>query len=521
MRTAQGVRYLSFDLFVNERTAVSRTLRFALLLPVCMRVRFAPSPTGSLHIGGLRTALYNYLIARKTGGQFLLRIEDTDRERFVEGAEADIQDSLRWAGMDWDEGPDVGGPHGPYRQSERTERYREAVQRLLDTGHAYLAFDTKEELDAARAEAGDAFAYDAASRGSMRNSLSLGADESARLVAEGAPFVVRFKVPEAGAAVTFTDLVRGEVSIPLDRVDDQVLLKSDGFPTYHLANVVDDHAMAITHVIRGEEWLPSTPKHVLLYRSLGWEAPAFAHLSLILSPTGGKLSKRSADKLGIPVNVAQYREAGYEPEAVVNFLALLGWNPGDDRERFDLPGLVKAFSLERLGDAPVTFSLDKLAWFNGQVLRERAPEQLAEAALAAVQARHPHVTREDLVPVAALMRERLAFARDLATLDYFYADPEAYDEAGVAKRWKPEASAALVRAYADAVEAASVFNPETLEALLRQIAEAQGVKPSDLIHPVRIATTGTTAGASLFHTLEVLGKDTVLRRLRTAAEHLG
>ena len=489
------------------------------LAPV--RVRFAPSPTGSLHIGGLRTALYNYLLARQTGGAFLLRIEDTDRDRFVEGAEADIQDSLRWVGMDWDEGPDRGGPHAPYRQSERTDRYRDIVQQLLDGGNAYLAFDTKEELDAARAAAGDAFAYDAASRMTMRNSLSLPADEVQRLVEAGMPYVVRFKVPETGEPVVFTDLVRGDVSIPLDRVDDQVLLKSDGFPTYHLANVVDDHDMQITHVIRGEEWLPSTPKHVLLYRALGWDAPQFAHLSLILSPTGGKLSKRSADKLGIPVNVAQYRDAGYDPRAVVNFLALLGWNPGDDRERFTLPELVDAFSLERLGDAPVTFSLDKLAWFNGLYLRETPAEDLAAMALPAVQAKHPNVSRDALVPVADLMRERIAFANDLADFDYFFEDPTTYDEAGVAKRWKPEQSAALVRAYADAVEAAEAFDAETLETLLRHTTETAGVKAADLIHPVRIATTGTTAGASLFHTLEVLGRDAVVRRLRTAADRLG
>lgn len=486
-----------------------------------VRVRFAPSPTGSLHIGGLRTALYNYLLARQTGGAFLLRIEDTDQERFVEGAEADIQDSLRWAGMDWDEGPGLGGPFAPYRQSERTDRYREVVQHLLDSGHAYYAFDAKDELDAARAAAGDAFAYDAATRMAMRNSLSLPADEVQRLLEAGTPYVVRFKVPDAGEPVTFTDLVRGDVSIPLDRVDDAVLLKSDGFPTYHLANVVDDHDMQITHVIRGEEWLPSTPKHVLLYRALGWTPPQFAHLSLILSPTGGKLSKRSADKLGIPVNVAQYRDAGYDPRAVVNFLALLGWNPGDDRERFTLDELVGAFSLERLGDAPVTFSLDKLAWFNGLYLRDTPAEELAAMALPAVQAKHPEATLDALVPVADLMRERIAFANDLAGFDYFFEDPTVYDEAGVAKRWKPGVSADLVRAYADAVQATEAFDAETLEALLRQTTDAAGVKAADLIHPVRIATTGTTAGASLFHTLEVLGRETVVRRLRAAADRLG
>ncbi|HLA63984.1 MAG TPA: glutamate--tRNA ligase, partial [Rhodothermales bacterium] len=300
-----------------------------------VRVRFAPSPTGLLHIGGLRTALYNYLLARQSGGTFILRVEDTDQARFVEEAEQDIVDSLRWAGLGYDEGPGVGGPHAPYHQSQRGDLYREAADALLAAGHAYYAFDTPEEIEAMRERLktpqNPTPTYGAGTRGDMTNSLTLGDDEARRRVAAGDAYVVRLRVPE-DETVHFTDLIRGDVAFEAGLLDDQVLMKSDGLPTYHLANVVDDHAMGITHVIRGEEWLSSAPKHILLYRFFGWTPPAFAHLPLILSPNGGKLSKRNADTLGIPVSVRQYREAGYEPEALLNFLAFLGWNPGTEQE---------------------------------------------------------------------------------------------------------------------------------------------------------------------------------------------
>ncbi|HYE94977.1 MAG TPA: glutamate--tRNA ligase, partial [Rubricoccaceae bacterium] len=355
-----------------------------------VRVRFAPSPTGLLHIGGLRTALYNYLLARQAGGAFLLRIEDTDQARYVEEAEADIIGSLRWAGLAYDEGPERGGPHAPYYQSQRSALYREAAEHLVKAGHAYFAFDTEEELDVMRARhqspENPTPKYDAVTRKEMRNSLTLGEEEARQRVVAGEAFVVRLKVPE-GETIRFTDLIRGEVTFETSELDDQVLLKSDRMPTYHLANVVDDHAMGITHVVRGEEWLPSTPKHFLLYRAFGWAMPQMAHLPLILSPSGGKLSKRNAETMGIPVSVRQYREAGYEPEALLNFLALLGWHPDDEQELFSLRELVEAFRLERVSRSGAKFDLDKLKWMNGQVLRALAPEELAARARSAVEAR--------------------------------------------------------------------------------------------------------------------------------------
>ncbi|MCH7639346.1 MAG: glutamate--tRNA ligase, partial [Bacteroidetes bacterium] len=313
-----------------------------------MRVRFAPSPTGLLHIGGLRTALYNFLLARKHGGTFILRIEDTDRSRYVAEAEQDIIDSLRWAGMDFDEGPGKGGPHAPYYQSERSDLYKTAAGKLLADGHAYIAFDTPEDIEAMRerlkTKENPTPKYDLTTRGSMTNSLTLSEEEVKQRMDAGEPHVVRLLVPE-GETVRFHDLVRGDVEFDTTQVDDQILVKSDGMPTYHLANVVDDNAMEITHVIRGEEWLSSVPKHILLYQYLGWEPPQMAHLPLIMSPTGGKLSKRSADRLGIPVSVKQYREAGYEPEALVNFLAFLGWNPGTEQEVFSMDELIEAYAV--------------------------------------------------------------------------------------------------------------------------------------------------------------------------------
>ena len=492
-------------------------------MPDPVRVRFAPSPTGLLHIGGLRTALYNYLLARQTDGAFVLRVEDTDRSRFVPEAEQDVLDSLAWAGLEVDEGPVQGGDVGPYRQSERSDRYRAAVDALLDQGHAYVAFDTPEAIEALRErrQAGghDALGYGAATRGEMENALTLDADEVRRRLDAGDDHVVRLKV-EPGRTVRFEDAVRGPVAFETDTIDDQVLLKSDGMPTYHLANVVDDHAMGITDVIRGEEWLPSTPKHILLYQALGWEPPRFAHLPLIMSPTGGKLSKRSAERLGIPVNVRQYREAGYEPEAVLNFLAFLGWNPGTDQERFTLDELVRAFSLDRIGTSGAQFSLDKLDWYNGQVLRDLAPLDLARRARPAVEARHGAVDDATLVAAAGLLQERVAKAVDLADAGYLFGDVTEYDEAGLAKRWK-EDSAALVAAYADRLEAEETFTEASTEAAMREVAEAAGAGFGRIIHPVRLAATGVTVGAGMFETLVAIGRDDTIARLRRAAERLG
>ena len=493
-----------------------------------VRVRFAPSPTGLLHIGGLRTALYNYLLARQAaadgrGGTFVLRIEDTDRSRYVPEAEGDILNGLAWAGLDVDEGPTQGGDAGPYRQSERGDLYAEAARALVDGGHAYVAFDTAEEIESMkerhRSDANPSPRYDLSTRGEMANSLTLDADEVAYRIERGDEHVVRLKVP-AGETVTFVDEVRGEVSFDTSEVDDQVLVKSDGMPTYHLANVVDDHHMGITDVIRGEEWLSSVPKHLLMYRALGWDAPRLAHLPLILSPTGGKLSKRSADRLGIPVSVAQYREAGFEPEAVVNFLALLGWNPGDDRELFSLGELVGAFDVARIGKSGVQFSMDKLLWFNGQHLRALAPEELARRARAAVEARVGPVDDDALVEAASLMRERLDKASDLADAAYLFEDPTAYDPAGLKKRWKDD-SARLVGLYADRLEADEAFTEASTEAAMRRLAEDEGVGFGRVIHPVRLAATGTPVGAGMFETLVVIGKEATVRRLRRAVEALG
>ena len=488
-----------------------------------VRVRFAPSPTGLLHIGGLRTALTNYLLARQTGGTFVLRIEDTDRSRFVPEAEQDILDGLAWAGLTVDEGPTQGGDLGPYRQSERRALYADAAQALLDGGHAYVAFDTPDEIEAMkerhRSKENPSPRYDLATRGEMTNSLTLSADVVAERIARGDEHVVRLLVPE-GETITFTDRVRGEVAFDTTEVDDQVLVKSDGMPTYHLANVVDDHAMGITDVIRGEEWLSSVPKHLLMYRALGWEAPRLAHLPLILSPTGGKLSKRSADRLGIPVSVVQYREAGFEPEAVVNFLALLGWNPGTEQELFTLDELVAAFDVERIGKSGVQFAMDKLEWFNGQHLRRLSAEQIAERARPAVQAAVGPVDDAALVEAAGLMRERLTRASDLAEATYLFQDPQSFDEAGLKKRWKDD-SAALVAAYADRLEADADFSVESTEAVMRQLAEDEGAGFGRIVHPVRLAATGTSVGAGLFETLVVIGKEATVRRLRHAASVLG
>ena len=489
-----------------------------------VRVRFAPSPTGLLHVGGLRTALYNVLFARHHGGAFVLRIEDTDRGRFVEGAEADIAESLAWAGLAPDEGPE-DGPHAPYRQSERTALYRDAAARLVAAGLAYEAFDTPDEIEAMRArlrtDANPTPAYDAASRGGMQNALALPPDEVAARKAAGTPYVVRLKVTP-GETVRFTDLVRGEVAFETATVDDAVLLKADGLPTYHLANVVDDAAMGITHVIRAEEWLPSTPKHLLLYQALGLAPPQFAHLPLILSPSGGKLSKRKAEAAGVPVSVRQYRDAGYEPDALVNFLALLGWNPGTEQELFTFDDLAAAFTLDGVGKTGAKLDLDRLDWFNGQYLRRLTPEALAARVRPHAEAAGLSVTGAvDLVEVCRLMQERIVKAHDVvADGRYFWEPPASLDEAGVAKRWKP-GTADLVRAYAAALGALDPFGAAGCETALRTITDAAGLKAADLIHPTRLALTGVTGGPSLFELMTVLGREACVARLRAAADRLG
>ena len=481
-----------------------------------VRVRFAPSPTGMLHIGGLRTALYNYLLARKHDGVFVLRIEDTDRERYVAEAEKDIATSLAWAGLSFDEGPGVGGEAAPYYQSERKDIYKGYVQQLLDASHAYYAFDTPEALQQLRDEAEHAFSYNAATRGALDNSLSLTDEEVQQRIANGEPYVVRMKV-DHDITVRFSDEIRGSVAFEAEKIDDQVLLKSDGMPTYHLANVVDDHLMGITHVIRGEEWLPSTPKHVLLYDYFGWEAPAFAHLPLILNPEGGKLSKRDVERGGIPVSVRDYIERGYEPGALINFLALLGWNPGTEQELFSLEELVEAFSLERVGTSGVQFDLDKLNWFNEQHLRRLDLDGFVER----VAPYAPKGESGYLRDVCALMQDRVSFARDvISEAGYFFEAPTSYDEKGVKKRWKDD-SAMLLQAYADSLDEAATFDAETAEQRLRDLADEHDVGAGRLIHPTRLALSGVTFGPSLFAMMEVLGQRECVSRMRKAVQELG
>ena len=489
-----------------------------------MRVRFAPSPTGLLHIGGLRTALYNYLLARKHDGTFILRIEDTDRSRYVEEAEEDIITSLDWVGLDYDEGPGVGGPHAPYYQSERKELYQKYAQQLIDDGYAYYAFDTEEELEEMRerlkSKDNPSPKYDAVTRREMRNSISLPEEEVQRLLDEGAEHVIRLKVPRR-ETIQFDDAIRGPVSFETDGLDDQVLLKSDGMPTYHLANIVDDHLMEVTHVIRGEEWLSSTPKHMLMYRYFGWTPPKMAHLPLILSPEGGKLSKRDADALGIPVFVNEYRDEGYEPDALINFLAFLGWNPGTEREVFSLDELAEAFSLDRVGSSGVQFDLDKLNWFNGQYIRKMSVDELADRARPYIEAEGYSVSDERLHFICEIMQDRLDRVSDLATeTRYFFEAPESYDEKGVKKRWKDD-SADLLEEYADRLEEADTFDTDTVNTILRDLADERDVGAGRIIHPARLAVSGRTYGPGVFGLLVSVGKDECIRRLRRAVEVLG
>ena len=487
-----------------------------------MRVRFAPSPTGYLHIGGLRTALYNYLLARRHGGAFVLRIEDTDRSRFVADAEEDILRMLEWAGLTFDEGPGKDGGYGPYRQSERSDRYAEIARELIEVGRAYMAFDDDASLNALRerhrTEDNPTPRYDHTTRGEMVNALTLSKEEVAQRLADGVPYVVRLKV-DPGHAVSFTDSVRGEVTFESDMIDDQVLIKSDGLPTYHLANIVDDHDMEITHVIRGEEWLPSTPKHVLLYEALGWDVPNMAHLPLILSPSGGKLSKRNAEKQGIPVSVSQYVEEGYEPEALVNFLALLGWNPGDEREVLSLDDLTEAFSLERVGQSGVQFDLKKLQWFNEQWLREQSDEVLAGKLLAEAGERFGVKDKSYLARAIGMMKERMTLAADVFAADYLFQTPAQYDEKAVSKRWKQDSSAHLCT-FANVLSACDDWSESNLESTLKGFIESEGIGMGAIMFPLRMALSGEGGGPSLYALMALIGKQESLDRISKAVESI-
>lgn len=500
-----------------------------------VRVRFAPSPTGALHIGGVRTALYNYLFARQHGGDLVFRIEDTDSNRFVPGAEEYIIESFRWLGIKFDEGVSFGGEHGPYRQSERRSIYKKYVDQLLAADKAYIAFDTPEQLEAKRAEIQN-FQYDARTRGEMTNSLTLPKEEVERRIADGEQYVVRFKV-EPGIDVHIDDMIRGHVVIKSDILDDKVLYKSaDELPTYHLANIVDDHLMEITHVIRGEEWLPSAPLHVLLYRAFGWEdtMPTFAHLPLLLKPEGkGKLSKRDGDRLGFPVFPLEwhdpktgdvssgYRESGYFPEAVVNFLALLGWNPGTEQELFTLDELVEAFDIHKCSKAGARFDYQKGIWFNHEYMLKKSNEEVANLFAPIVANNGVDETMERITQVVAMMKDRVNFVKELWPLcSFFFIAPTEYDEKTVKKRWKAD-SAKVMGELADVLEAIDDFSVEGQEPVVMKWVEEKGYKLGDVMNAFRLTLVGIGKGPGMFDISAFLGKEETLKRIRKAIEVLG
>ena len=500
-----------------------------------VRVRFAPSPTGPLHIGGVRTALYNYLFARQHGGELVFRIEDTDSHRFVPGAEDYILESFKWLGIKFDEGVSFGGDRGPYRQSERRDIYKKYVDQLLEAGKAYIAFDTPEELEAKRNEIQN-FQYDAKTRGMMRNSLTMSAEEVKRLIAEGAQYVVRFKI-EPGQDVHVHDLIRGEVVIKSDILDDKVLYKSaDELPTYHLANIVDDHLMEISHVIRGEEWLPSAPLHVLLYRAFGWEdtMPEFAHLPLLLKPEGkGKLSKRDGDRLGFPVFPLEwhdpksgevssgYRESGYFPEAVVNFLALLGWNPGTEQELFTLDELVEAFDISRCSKAGAKFDYQKGMWFNHEYILKKSNEEIAELFAPIVANNGVEESMDRVRQVVSMMKDRVSFVKELWPLcSFFFIAPTEYDEKTRKKRWK-EYSAQQMTELAAVLEGIDDFSLENQEKIVMAWVEQKEYKLGDVMNAFRLTLVGEGKGPGMFDISAFLGKEETLRRLRRAIEVMG
>ena len=490
-----------------------------------VRVRFAPSPTGFLHIGGLRTALYNYLFARHHGGSFVLRIEDTDKARYMEGAEEDIIRSLEWCGMKIDESPQNPGKYGPYRQSERKAVYHKYAEELIEKGVAYYAFDTTEELDQMRERlqksGNPSPKYDAVTRQSMKNSLTLPKEETERRLAAGEEYVVRLKIPRR-ETIRFDDIIRGHVSFETKGLDDQVLLKSDGMPTYHLANVVDDHEMKISHVIRGEEWLSSTPKHIMLYDAFGWEAPEMVHLPLIMSPSGGKLSKRNAEEDGIPVNTKDYIEKHYEPEALVNFLAYLGWSPGDDTEIYSLEELCRLFTLDRVSKGGAVFNYKKLLWYNEHYLREQSDKVLAKR-VKKISGNGLAITDEEYLENAvSLLKERVSKVDELISMgSFFFEDPEHYDENAL-KKWKGD-SAGLVEQYKEKISAFSdeQFKAAELKSALEEVINANEVGFGKLMMPLRLAVTGQGFGPDLFASMELLGKETVIKRIDTAVEKLG
>lgn len=500
-----------------------------------VRVRFAPSPTGPLHIGGVRTALYNYLFAKQHGGDFILRIEDTDSQRFVPGAEEYIVEALNWLGLKFDEGTNVGGNYAPYRQSERKDIYRKYVDMLLEKGRAYIAFDTPEELEAKRNEITN-FQYDASTRESMRNSLTLPEEEVQSLIDKGEQYVVRFKI-ESGQDVVVNDIIRGEVVINSSVLDDKVLYKSaDNLPTYHLANIVDDHLMEITHVIRGEEWLPSAPLHVLLYRAFEWEntMPRFAHLPLLLKPEGnGKLSKRDGDRLGFPVFPLEwkdpksdeissgYRESGYLPEAVVNFLALLGWNPGNNEEILSMDDLIRLFSLEKCSKSGARFDYEKAKWFNHQYLQLKPNAEITEMFMPVLREKGVTIPSAEYVEkTVALVKERVSFVKELWDQSFFFFQaPETYDEKTVKKRWK-EDTPALLTELTEVLKGIADFSSANQEVIVKNWIEAKGYHLGNIMNAFRLAVVGESKGPHMFDITALIGKDETIRRIEAAIQRI-
>ena len=501
-----------------------------------IRVRFAPSPTGPLHIGGVRTALYNYLFARNRGGKMILRIEDTDQKRYVEGAEKYIMESLKWCGIEIDEGVEQGGGYGPYRQSERKDIYRQYADKLIENGYAYYAFDSAEELGEMRkrleTEKASNKSYSPISRMGMKNSLTLSKEEVRQKIGSGEDFVIRYKMLE-NEEVRFQDMIRGEVVVNTSTLDDKVLFKSDGMPTYHLANIVDDHLMEISHVIRGEEWLPSLPLHVLLYKALGWNSPEFAHLPLILKPNGkGKLSKRDGDKGGFPVfpiewNNANthevfsgFRESGYFQEAFVNIIAFLGWNPGTEKEIFSMGELIKAFDLERVGKAGARFDPEKARWFNHQHLQLKPDDELAGLFQDILSQKGIDVSRELVVKVVSLVKERANFVNDFwEQASFFFEAPQEYDAKMVKKRWKentPEILNKLILSFGDI----ETFDSGNLEAHIKNFLEKNELGMGQVMTALRLTLVGSGRGPGAFEIMELLGKEEIVRRIERAINEI-
>jgi glutamyl-tRNA synthetase len=499
-----------------------------------VRVRFAPSPTGPLHIGGVRTALFNYLFAKKNGGDFILRIEDTDQTRFVPGAEEYIMDSLAWCGIKFDEGVLEGGKYGPYRQSERKELYLQYADQLLKSGYAYYAFDTPEELDKLREKAEaekQIFTYDASTRGKLNNSLVLSKEEVRQKIEDGEPYVVRFKMPD-NEEVVMKDIIRGEVKVNTATLDDKVLFKSDGMPTYHLANIVDDHLMEISHVIRGEEWLPSLPLHVMLYRAFGWKEPEFAHLPLLLKPTGkGKLSKRDGDKMGFPVFPTEwttqdgdvfmgYRESGYFAEAFVNLIALLGWNPGTEKEIFSLEELVQSFSLEKVGKSGSRFDPEKAKWFNQQWLQKKDNAEIAHLFSFILKEKGIEAKMDKIETVVGLVKERAQFVHDLwDQANFFFEAPTQYDAKTVKKRWKENTPALMMELMKELSSVDDFSSAKTEEVVKAWITEKE-LGMGAVMNAFRLCIVGESKGPHMFDIVELIGKEETLSRIKAGIENI-